>query len=730
MRKKLYWKQILLFCFSFFFLLGMKVEADDKKIETLRVGFSPSGIFMKGNEDGPKSGYGYEYLQRIAGYGGWKYEYIYATFPEQLEMLKNGDLDIVVNVSYTEERTQWMNLSKIPMGKESYYICSRKGEKLITNDVSSLAEKRIGVTKNSYQLELLREWIKKNNISCTIVETEGEIPGSEVDAYVTMDINSLGEWNPLFKIGSSEYYFALNKQNPELEKAFNEAQKSVLEISPYYQEELYAKYFGSTLVNDDFNKEEEKWLKKNSVIYLGYYDNYMPFSDYSINGEIKGYLSKILKEMSIYLDEYGVTVKPIPYTSMEDMKEDMKSGGLHMIYPIYKDFWIAENEGFLLTDSLENLQISVLYRDVPLEQRYDTIAVTSNDPFQENYVNTHYPNAQKIYYPSMEDCLKAVEQQRANSTMVSSLMVWQLSEKFNNLKSYSMVEDTELCMAISLENKDILSILNRIFQQFPETMMEEALIEYTEENSQRQISNNTKKMILISSVVVSVLLAVILLYSEIVRRRALKQEAINNEIIDILGTVVEYRSVESGQHVKRVKGFTRILGEYLLKEHPEYRLTKHQLDIIVSASALHDVGKVAISDEILLKPGKLTPEEYEIMKEHTVKGSDILNHLYKIMEPEYARISHEICRYHHERFDGRGYPERLVGDEIPISAQLVSIADVYDALTNERCYKAAFSAEEAFQMIMDGQCGSFSPKLLEGLKNTKEEFIKCSENYK
>lgn len=222
----------------------------------------------------------------------------------------------------------------------------------------------------------------------------------------------------------------------------------------------------------------------------------------------------------------------------------------------------------------------------------------------------------------------------------------------------------------------------------------------------------------------------LLLYLLSVRRRAERQKAITNEIIDILGTVVEYRSVESGQHVKRVKGFTKILGKYMLKAHPEYGLTRQKLDIIVSASALHDVGKVAISDEILLKPGKLTPEEYEVMKEHTVKGSDILNHLYSIMEPEYARISHEICRYHHERFDGRGYPDRLSGDEIPISAQLVSIADVYDALTNERCYKAAFSAEEAFQMILEGQCGSFSPKLLEGLKNTKEEFIQCSKNYK
>ena len=196
----------------------------------------------------------------------------------------------------------------------------------------------------------------------------------------------------------------------------------------------------------------------------------------------------------------------------------------------------------------------------------------------------------------------------------------------------------------------------------------------------------------------------------------------NEEIVDILGTVVEYRSLESGEHIKRVKRFTQILGEECMKDYPEYKITQEDLDVITSASALHDIGKIAIPDNILLKPGRLTEEEFTIMKTHTTQGCEILRDIKDVWDEAYNKTCYEICRYHHERYDGKGYPEGLRGDEIPISAQLVSIADVYDALTNERCYKKAFSTEEAYNMIINNQCGVFSPRLMEVFKKVRGQF--------
>lgn len=202
----------------------------------------------------------------------------------------------------------------------------------------------------------------------------------------------------------------------------------------------------------------------------------------------------------------------------------------------------------------------------------------------------------------------------------------------------------------------------------------------------------------------------------------LKQSRSN--VIDILGTVVEYRNLESGQHIKGVKDYTRILAECLMKDFPEYGLTQEKVEVIVSASALHDVGKIAIPDEILMKPGRLTEEEFEFMKSHTTKGAELVGYIKGVWDEEYSQILYDICRHHHERYDGTGYPDQLKGEEIPISAQIVAIADVYDALVNERVYKVAYSREKAFQMIMTGECGIFSPKILDCFWKVRKEFEK------
>lgn len=196
-------------------------------------------------------------------------------------------------------------------------------------------------------------------------------------------------------------------------------------------------------------------------------------------------------------------------------------------------------------------------------------------------------------------------------------------------------------------------------------------------------------------------------------------QEINEEIIEFLGNVVEARHFESGLHVKRVKFFTQILAEYVCQHFPEYGLNEHLVKVICSASALHDVGKVMISDAVLLKPGRFTPEEMELMKTHTVKGCEIIKHAPQRWDAELSKYCDLICHYHHEKWDGKGYPEGLVGEEIPIAAQIVSVADCYDALVTERVYKRAFSKEQAFDMITGGQCGQFSPKLMQAFRDCR-----------
>ena len=200
---------------------------------------------------------------------------------------------------------------------------------------------------------------------------------------------------------------------------------------------------------------------------------------------------------------------------------------------------------------------------------------------------------------------------------------------------------------------------------------------------------------------------------EIIAEQFYEQEKNNKLMIAILSHIVEFRNGESGLHILHVNIITKYLLKQLVQRTDKYPLSKSDITLISTASSLHDIGKISISDTILNKPGRLTAEEFEVMKTHSAIGGKILMEL--PMEQQKAplvKVAFEICRWHHERYDGNGYPDGLKGDEIPIAAQVVALADVYDALISKRCYKNAYSHDEALKMILDGQCGAFNPVLL------------------
>lgn len=208
---------------------------------------------------------------------------------------------------------------------------------------------------------------------------------------------------------------------------------------------------------------------------------------------------------------------------------------------------------------------------------------------------------------------------------------------------------------------------------------------------------------------------------ELVKQQTEALRKQSRQLVDILSNIIEFKNTESGQHILNIRVITRFLLEKLVAGFPEYSLTHNQIEIISEAAAMHDIGKIAVPDVILNKPSKLTKEEFQIMQTHTVKGCEVAEKLRAIRNNEYMDYCLDICRHHHERWDGKGYPDGLKGEEITIWSQAVSLADVYDALTSVRVYKPAFSAEEAIDMIMNGECGTFNPKLLVCLVENAEE---------
>lgn len=204
-----------------------------------------------------------------------------------------------------------------------------------------------------------------------------------------------------------------------------------------------------------------------------------------------------------------------------------------------------------------------------------------------------------------------------------------------------------------------------------------------------------------------------------------EKEKSNKLMVSILSHIVEFRNGESGLHVLHINIMTEILLNKLIEKTDRYNLKHSDVSVISIASSLHDIGKISIPEEILNKPGRLTKEEFETMKTHSIIGAEMLDHLPYYRNEELVKVAYQICRWHHERYDGRGYPDGLKGEDIPIAAQVVALADVYDALTSVRVYKPAFSHEKALEMIMNGECGTFNPLLIECLlevgENIREE---------
>ena len=203
-----------------------------------------------------------------------------------------------------------------------------------------------------------------------------------------------------------------------------------------------------------------------------------------------------------------------------------------------------------------------------------------------------------------------------------------------------------------------------------------------------------------------------------------EKEKNNRMMTGILSQIVEFRNGESGLHVLHINILTQLLLEKLMRKSENYDLSWSQQHMIATASALHDIGKIGIDEKILNKPGKLTKEEFEAMKQHTIIGARMLDRLEMYHDEEMMKYAYEICRWHHERYDGKGYPDGLKGEEIPISAQVVSLADVYDALVSDRVYKKAYSHEKAMEMILNGECGMFNPLLLECLVEIQDKVRK------
>ena len=346
------------------FMLPSTVLADgednDNDDTVVRIGWYESN-FCYYDSFGRRCGVDYEYSQRISAYTGWTYEYVEDSWPNLLEMLKNGEIDMLGDVSYMPEREEYMYFSSVPMGSEAYYIYASEDNSVVSAvDPSSYNGMRIGVNAGSYQQQLLEEWAEDNNVDIEIIpmtepedEAQAMVVAGEIDAYASILL--LGYFEgvvPVTRIGSSDYYYAVNINRQDLIDGLNAAMADIHDEDPYFSERLTRNGSYTPRTNTSFTPAQEDWLADHGNIRIGYREDYLPFCDLNDEtGELTGALSDFLAHAMNNQRSSNLNFEMVPYDTVEDALNALEAGEVDCVFPVYRSTYDADQRGFRITDS-------------------------------------------------------------------------------------------------------------------------------------------------------------------------------------------------------------------------------------------------------------------------------------------------------------------------------------------------------------------------------------------
>ncbi|MBQ7499293.1 MAG: EAL domain-containing protein [Clostridia bacterium] len=476
------------------FMPPFAVHADDSSSsKNVRVGWYESP-FNSTDKSGRRSGYAYEYQLKIAAYSGWTYTYVSGSWPELMQMLIDGEIDLMSDVSYTEERSENMLFSELPMGTEEYCVFISPGNKDITSeDYSSLNGKRIGVNKDSVQVGFYNAWARQHNVSAELIEltvTEVDsidmLSAGKLDAYITL--NAYGDpdaMTPVFKIGSSDFYFAVNNTRPDLLDELNAAMSRIQDENPYYNQNMFEKHvkrFGS---NAFLTAGEKSWLDSHGAIRVGYQDNYLAFcaSDPATGG-MTGALKDYLDYASDCVADTHIDFETTAYPNAAAALEALKKGEIDCVFPANFSGYDGEKLDIVLTPALMSADVYAVVRqadrDFFANKEHVIVAVNEGNPNYDAFLLDNFPNWCKVYFSDTSACLKAVSESIADCVLISSYRynnISRLCDRYN-LTPYSTATDIDYCVAVAKDQTELYSILAKVTGLVPNSAVNSALSYY------------------------------------------------------------------------------------------------------------------------------------------------------------------------------------------------------------------------------------------------------------
>ncbi len=494
---------VLLLCLALTAALLPSASAGKNTGEkVVRVGWYESA-FNQTDSRGRRSGYAYEYQMKLAAYTGWRYEYVEGSWPELLQMLISGEIDLMSDVSYTPERAENMLFPSLPMGAEDYYLfISQENRQISSSDLSTLNGKKVGVNQGSVQAGFFREWEARNSVESEIIEvtcSEREslkmLAQGELDAYITVDSFSEETYNaerpvPVCKVGSSDFYFAVSKARPDLLTDLEGGMNRIREENRHYNHEMTEKHLVSAGANAFLAAGEKNWLEEHGTIRVGYQDNYLAFCAADPEtGELTGALKDYLENASECVQNTHIDFEAKAYPTAAAALEALKSGEVDCVFPANLSAGDGEKIGIFMTPSLMRTDLFAVVRQQDRQiftgREHVVVAVNVGNPNYESTLHDHFPSWRIVYYPTTSDCLKAVSQGVADCVLISSFRYNNIARECEKLHLTTVAtgESLDYCFAVAAGQPDLYSLLAKVSDLVPDFSVTSSLSRYITEDA-------------------------------------------------------------------------------------------------------------------------------------------------------------------------------------------------------------------------------------------------------
>lgn len=649
---------------SFCPITAMAAETEQK---TVRVGFYPCPFNIK-DENGHLSGYAYDYQQDLAAYTGWKYEYVEASWPELMQMLKDGEIDLMSDVSYTQERETEMMFSSYPMGTESYYLyVSNRDTGIDQMDYSTLEGKRIGVNSGSVQAGLFQEWAQKHGVKVNTIPCNGDdamvemLENGELDAVVAVDSYAYENTVPMVQVGSSDFYFAINSARPDLKDELDEAMHLLLSANRYYNEGLYQKYLNNN-ASKSLPLEDLSWVQEHGKIKVGYLDNYLAYCDKDdTTGELTGALHDFLSIAQSCLYNATLKFEPIAFSNAVEMRAALQAGDVDCIFPAYFDRYSAEQSKMYVTKSVAGTSMIALVNSGGFnENNENVVAILDSSTETHLYVENNYPSWMVVDAASEQDCIDMVRKGEADCTVFSANRVDHIiqTNHYDGLLCVTLSCNTSVSFAVQRENVHLLHILDQVIDALPDSAVNGALTYYATAPKNTTFADFVKDNVFAVLAVVFVLAAIFV----------------------IIGVV----------YVRNTRKASKKVGEALAVAEKANETLRDEMDIAGTLS--RDLPDVVLIDLVndtavtIKRQGCIIPKDQRVIRRSYHDTWDYYISKYVLEEDRaalYAAVSIEKVKGALEKSDAYSCSYRVIADETGVHYYQASFIRLYSGHSTE-----------------------------------------------